>query len=162
MSRIPSTRVKKIPNCDSTILTHVHIPLKITLGYGNQVFHILQYICQLFYLPLQNFTVRHPQSLHNYPILMTLNSTQVSHWRPYVSWDYINHLIHHFVHRWSPLKQHLHQNYQNPTFALAFSVLSDFNSAKIKHSIILTPTPISIQYDKTTNFQIPITTSTKK
>ena len=71
MSRIPSTRVKKIPNSESIILTHVHIPLKkrITLGYGNQVFHILQYICQLFYLPLQNFKVRHPQSLHNYPTL---------------------------------------------------------------------------------------------
>ena len=50
MSRIPSIRVKKIPNSDSITLTHVHTH-EITLRHGNQVFHIIQYSCQLFYPP---------------------------------------------------------------------------------------------------------------
>ena len=99
MSWIPSTRVNKIPNSDSITLTHVHSPRKIILGYGNQVFHIIQYIYQFFFTPpkLPNSPPSPitPQLSHTPPKLHPLLQLK-THYLINFS-DDINHLIHHFT-----------------------------------------------------------------
>ena len=124
MSRIPSTRVKKIPNCESTILTHVHIPLNNTLGYGNQVFHILQYICQLFYLPLQNLKVRHPQSLHNYSTLHPNPPTETLWWVSSTPFGFPFTYL--FNYRGSPLVHLSFTMTSSQGFQQHFSIISNF------------------------------------